>query len=289
MGGNSTPLSFLLTLGLIVFLASPGLAQEDAVGKTIAVIGTVEYQAVAPEPVAAAGQSRPVAFQPWQKVKFRQPVFVSDQFRTQRKSRLKILFEDKSLMALGPNTTMRVDSYLYSANDKLRQSTVNVLHGLSSYIVNKSQNNKESFFRILTPTGNLATRGTQGYIGITPGKTLVANQAGQVVVRNIDPTIIGEVIVGSMMKTLVLEGQPPQPPVPLTQTELNLIRQIVLGKTGPGGGTTPGGGSRLISIEGEEAEDEDGFIEGFGSDEDFAEIYEPFDPEYVESCSQTGS
>jgi len=287
MVGRKTLLSILLTFGWSVALTTLGLAQEGAVGKTIGIIGTVEYQALTPEPVAA-GQSRPVAFQPWEKVKFHQPVFTSDQFRTQRKSRLKILFNDESLMALGPNTTMRVDSYLYSAEDKLRQGTINILHGLSSYIINKSQNNKQSLFRIVTPTANMAARGTQGYIGVTPGKTLVANQAGQVSVRNSDPTVIGEVVVGPMMKTVIHEGEPPQPPVPLTQTELNLIRQIILGKLGASGTTGPGEPS-LITIEGEEAEDEDGVIEEFGTEEDFAEIYEPFDPEYVESCSNTGS
>ena len=140
----------------------------------------------------------------------------------------------------------------------------------------------------MTPTANLAARGTQGYIGVTPGKTLVINQAGQVFVGNIDPTVIGEVIVGPMMKTVIFEGQPPQPPVPLTQTELNLIRQIVLGNIGASG-TTPAGESPLITIEGEEAEDEDGVIEEFGTEDDFAEFFEPFDPEYVESCSNAGT
>ena len=122
-----------------------------------------------------------------EKIKKKQPVYAKDRFRTSRKSRLKILFADKSLMALGPRSEMTVESYLYKPKDKLRQGVINIAHGLSMYIVNKSQKNKKSNFRIVSPTGNLAARGTQGYISVGPEKTLVANQAGTVLVRNIDP------------------------------------------------------------------------------------------------------
>lgn len=92
-------------------------------------------------------------------------------------------------MALGPRTKMSVESYLYKPEDKLRQGVINVAHGLSMYIVNKSQKNKKSSFRIVSPTGNLAARGTQGYVSSSKTKTLIANQAGSVIISNNDPNV----------------------------------------------------------------------------------------------------
>lgn len=90
-------------------------------------------------------------------------------------------------MALGPRTKMSVESYLYKPKDKLRQGVINVAHGLSMYIVNKSQKNKKSSFRIVSPTGNLAARGTQGYVSSGKNKTLIANQAGTVMISQNNP------------------------------------------------------------------------------------------------------
>ncbi len=92
-------------------------------------------------------------------------------------------------MALGPKTRISVESYLYKPESKLRQGVINLRRGLSMYIVNKSQKNKDSSFRILSPHGNLAARGTQGYISVSSKKTLIANQAGEVLVSNIDPNV----------------------------------------------------------------------------------------------------
>ena len=144
-------------------------------------------------------------------------------------------------------------------------------HGLSMYIVNKSQKNKKSSFRIVSPTGNLAARGTQGYISASAEKTLIANQAGTVMVSNSDPNVGmerksnlfefdqgfepfittaafdenmdlfvqapggNEVPVGAMQKTSVLKGQPPAPPTPLSPGELQAIRNVILAKIGGSG------------------------------------------------------
>ncbi|MBT3923055.1 MAG: FecR domain-containing protein, partial [Nitrospina sp.] len=254
--------------GLILFNPNPTWGQEKPVGRIIGIIGTVELLIGEPVAQAKKGEVRQASAEVWEKVNKKQSVFTKDTYRTGRKSRLKILFEDKSLMALGPKTRMSVESYLYKPEDKLRQGVINMAHGLSMYIVNKSQKNKKSSFRIVSPTGNLAARGTQGYISASPDKTLIANQAGTVSVSNSDPNVGmerksnwfefeegfeplfttaafdentdlfaqapggGEVAVGAMQKTSILQGQPPSPPVPLTPGELQAIRNVVLAKVG---------------------------------------------------------
>jgi hypothetical protein len=264
-------LAFRVFCFTVIFFSMPisSWAQEKSVGKIIGLTGFVEILVSEPVAQVKKGEVKNVSAEVWQQLKKKQPVYKKDTFRTGRKSRLKILFEDKSLMALGPRTRMSVESYLFKPEDKLRQGVINVAHGLSMYIVNKSQKNKKSSFRIVSPTGNLAARGTHGYISVSPDKTLIANQAGSIIVSNSDPNVglekkaqwfeenfkpvfttaafnedvglfaqvsgglaPGEVMVNSMEKTTVEEGQLPSDPVPLTPAEVQTIRNVVLAKIG---------------------------------------------------------
>jgi hypothetical protein len=162
---------------------------------------------------------------------------------------------------------MSVESYLYKPEDKLRQGVINVAHGLSMYIVNKSQKNKKSSFRIVSPTGNLAARGTQGYVSSSKTKTLIANQAGSVIVSNNDPNIGQErksnwtgsepvfstaayseavdffaqappggigVIMGPMTQGTIPLGGPPTVQ-PMSPGVLQAIQNLVLAPIGPSG------------------------------------------------------
>ena len=223
----------LAAIGMMVF-PSFIWAGEKPVGRIIAIIGNAEYHPGAEDRVAQAkpGQVVPVSLTPWQKVQPKQLVYASDEFRTGRKSRLRILFEDSSLMALGPNSRMKVSSYLFDAKEKLRQGTITIGHGISMYIVNKEQKHPQSHFKILSPTANVAARGTQGYLSVSELKTLVANQAGFIRALNADPTVLGDVIVGPMMKTVIETGHPPTEPEALTEAEQDLIQQVVMGWVG---------------------------------------------------------
>ncbi len=225
-----------LALLAVVFLVFPAnaWAEKKPVGRIIAIIGNAEYTPGGEESVASArpGEVVPVSLTPWQKVQPKQVVYASDEFRTGRKSRLRILFEDSSLMALGPNSRMKISSYLFDAKEKLRQGVISIGHGISMYIVNKEQKHPKSHFKILSPTANVAARGTQGYLSVSKLKTLVANQAGIVRALNADPSVIGDVMVGPMMKTVVEEGKPPTEPEALSGPERKMIQQVIMGWVG---------------------------------------------------------
>ena len=268
----------IVALLLVVFIIPSGsaFAEEKPVGKIIGIIGMVEYRvASGPEPVAdsKAGSVKPVAFTPWEKAKPHQLVYTKDIFRTSRKSRLKILFDDKSLIALGPKSEMKVLSYIYKPGEKLRQGVINIAQGLSMYLVNKSQKNKNSSFRIVTPTANIAARGTKGYASVSGTQTILANQDGSVVASNIDLNVIGEQLVEAMMKTIIALGESPTQPEALTEAELAHIRNVIVAWVGSrypnlvldgsGGGTT----------------------EDSGVDEDYEEIFHLFDDTFSESCT----
>lgn len=270
---------WILLIGLIWPIQA--LAQEEnPVGKVIGILGTVEFKPGGAEAVAEAkpGEVKPASFGVWRKVQARQPVYAKDTFRTSRKSRLKILFSDNSLMGLGPSTEMKVESYLFKAEDKLRQGVINIVHGLSTYIVNKSQNHKNSSFRIVTPTANIAARGTHGHLSASDISTFLANQAGSVDAGSSDPGVSGTEILGAMMKTVIALGLPPTTPGPLTLAEVEFIQNLIMSWVGTrfGGSLSPEQRAAL-----EEA--------GFGDPDDFAEYYEFFDDIWAESCGDGGS
>lgn len=245
---------------LAIFLIFPSLvfAKDKPVGRVIAIRGTVEFSHGSKNLKAGSqGGIKKVAIPPWEKAVFHQNVFASDKYRTGQGSRLKILFEDMSLIALGPNSTMKVDSYLYKPEDKLRQGVINMVHGLCMYIVNKSQKNKKSSFKIITPTASISARGTKGYVSAPNANiTLLANTKSEVSAKNNDPGISGEVIVGPMMKTIIEKGKPPIKPEPLTKGELKKIRDFVMGRIGANTSTKKGK-KALIEEEDKEVEEDE--------------------------------
>lgn len=265
---------FLVQILILTFVLSlfPKLSQaEDAIGKVLAVQGTIEYRrGTTPVAENKLGQVKTVSFTPWEKVKFGQQVYKSDEFKTARASRLKIKFADNSLIALGPNAKMQVQSYLFNSKKKLRQATISVASGLAMYIINKSQKNKKSGFKMVSPLAIIASRGTHGYFAVGTDKVLVANQAGAVESSNSDPNVAGSQTVGAMQKTIITEGNPPLPPVPLTNSEVSSIRNLVLGRVGTSS-TATGTEKPLIAVEEtteEEEQEEEKKADDSSSDSD---------------------
>ncbi len=214
-------------------------AEEKPVGTIIGIIGTVEMMAGGSEPVAKSTPGKlsikPVSFDPnavWKSAKFKQEVYASDRFRTKRGSRLKIKFKDNSLLALGPNSKMSIGSYKVNKGKKLRQGLINVASGLSMYIINKSQKNKDSNFRVVTPTANLSSRGTFGFISSSPTKTIVANKTGAMSASNVDPNVAGSQLVGANSVSTIPQGQAPSVPQTMSNSNFNSISTVVLGRIG---------------------------------------------------------
>jgi len=208
--------NFAFVFCLALWAANPiqVAAEEKPVGKIVILSGTVDFRSSGSIPLAgkSPGDIKPVAFTPWKKAKRLQDVFATDEFRTSRRSRVKILFSDNSLMALGPNSQLEVLSYLYQPEKKLRQGKIKVKQGLYMYVINKSQSHKDSEIRIVTPTANIAARGTAGYLSVSDINTIVANESGTVEVSNIDLSVSGTVTVGESQLTRVAEGEPPTAP-----------------------------------------------------------------------------
>jgi hypothetical protein len=309
---------FFLLIQTLIWIPAQALADEKPIGKLIGISGAVEFRSVSNRksiPRNDGTRAIRVSYTPWQKAAFKQPIYKSDILHTSKRSRLKILFLDNSLIALGPNSTLEVKKYFLNKNKKLRQAVLNVASGLAMYIINKNQKNEKSNFKMVTPTAIIASRGTHGYISSYEGESVVANQAGVVLVQNINPNIPGQVSLGPQKASVISANQPPRPPTNLTPANLSVIRNGILGKVEP---KIDKSKSSLINFESADIVDSessqtadastatsviDGSLSrnfgpgfentffkepdlgtGFGGPEDFASINDPFNPNTLTSC-----
>ncbi|GEM_PF-2109201 len=227
-------------VSVITLFGSPVAAEDEKpVGTIIGIIGTVQMkEGGASEPVAKSTPGKlsikTVSLDSgnWSAAKFKQEVYASDEFRTKRGSRLKIKFKDNSLLALGPNSKMSIGSYKFNKEKKLRQGLIKVASGLSMYIINKSQKNEKSNFKIVSPTANLSSRGTFGFVSSSATKTIVANKTGAMAASNVDPNVAGSQLVGANSVSTIPQGQAPSVPQTMSNSNFNSISTVVLGRIG---------------------------------------------------------
>jgi FecR-like protein len=83
---------------------------------------------------------------------------------------------DKTKLALGPNSTLKIDRAVYSEESRYREIIIKLTGGAFRFVTGNSD--KKSY-RIETPTASIGVRGTILDILISENKTLVTLQEGQ--------------------------------------------------------------------------------------------------------------
>jgi len=96
--------------------------------------------------------------------------------RTSADSDARIGLVDNTKLALGPNSTLKIDRAVYSHESRYRQIVINLTAGAFRFVTGNSD--KKSY-RIETPTASVGVRGTILDILISENKTLVTLQDGQ--------------------------------------------------------------------------------------------------------------
>jgi hypothetical protein len=100
----------LVCLLILIIGTLESWAEEEPIGKVIAISGKVEFATYEQlQGQEKKGLMSLVKFSPWEKTEFQQLVYARDAYKAKRRSRLKILFNDNSLIALGPDSTMTVE------------------------------------------------------------------------------------------------------------------------------------------------------------------------------------
>ena len=86
------------------------------------------------------------------------PVFMGDVVKTGARGTAQILFLDDTKLAVGPNSDITIDKFIYSGGQTAKQVTINVTQGAFRFITGLSAKNA---YTINTPTATIGVRGTK--------------------------------------------------------------------------------------------------------------------------------
>jgi hypothetical protein len=152
------------------------------------------------------------------KLSLKDNVLLADRVETARRSRLKMLFDDDSMLTLGANSRLIVKEYYYSDEKKRGKAIFNLIDGRLKSLVGKSE------FEVHTPTAVAAARGTYFVIWLAIEKgirvTYIVVFKGKVEFFNINPAIKEMVTLGPNMMSWIYENMPPAPPVHLPEANM---------------------------------------------------------------------
>src|ERR1700752_4179717 len=137
-----------ISLVLAVLLAGVGQAAAQGpavVGRIKSVSGSVSIVRPAGPGAAQAGQ----------------PLYQSDSIRTGGDGQAGISLKDETRLALGPNTEIRIDQFLYAPGQGQLRFALRIARGLVAYVSGKIAKLAPDAVRLETPSAILGVRGTR--------------------------------------------------------------------------------------------------------------------------------
>jgi hypothetical protein len=141
--------------------------------------------------------------------KLKDPVRIGDTIETLSRSRAKLLFLDESMLTVGSNSRASIEKFLYSKEEG-GASIFNLMDGKMRSVVGKTA------FEVHTPTMVAAARGTvlDFLVGKAKGVpfTKVTCLEGTVLIKSVDPAIVGLVELKAGQTMTVVKNKPlPKP------------------------------------------------------------------------------
>jgi hypothetical protein len=134
-------------------------------------------------------------------------VYEGDRIRTQAGARLKLEFVDGTVVQLGESTDLVLDWFLYAPDVNTQSALLRVSSGIFRVILDLVL--PRAAFEVQTATAVATVRGTDWITEATPEATAIVALDGQVAVRNIQPPIAGEVVLGPGEGTTVTADAAP--------------------------------------------------------------------------------
>ncbi|MDD9912809.1 MAG: FecR domain-containing protein [Alphaproteobacteria bacterium] len=148
-------------LGLILVacvLALPAQAEEP-VGLVAVAKGQVSR-------LLADGTQKPL--EPQEKI------FESDTIVTGKRARVQIILNDDSVFTIGRDSKVKIETFVYDAEQRVGQSSVNAQKGVIQFVTGKIAKNNPKNVQVTTPFATIGVRGSGGIIQVADnGQTLV--------------------------------------------------------------------------------------------------------------------
>jgi len=117
------------------------------------------------------------------------PVNMKDELRTGPKARLQVTFRDDTVLTLGENAKIVIDSYVYDPDKSAGETVLQATQGAFRFVTGRLKELKEKKIAVSTPVADIGIRGTEFWGGpidakygilLLNGEVIVSNQAGSV-------------------------------------------------------------------------------------------------------------
>ncbi len=212
--------SSLLAAAVLLFV---GAASAQEVGTVAAVEGTAEIGTSGAWSAAAIGSA----------------IHKGDQLRTGTPGRMRIVFQDDSVLAVSESSFITVNEQVFNPATGKAKSFMELLQGKVSAVVSDYYHRSGNTYEIKTVTAVAGVRGTEFSMAYNPelDVTEVVGISGHVEVHSmIDPTGPGILLTANEVSTIP-HGAPPSAP---RRVEETMFRQRLEGLDFIGGGRAEG-------------------------------------------------
>jgi len=145
----------------------------------------------------------------------------ADQLRTGQPGRLRIVFQDKSVLTMTDNSEVVIDEDTFNPESGVARTSLRLLQGKLRALASEYYANAASSFRVHTQTAVAGVRGTEFVMVFDPVAEVseVVGVSGQVAVHSpLDPVGNGVTITAKEL-TSVARGQYPSTPRKLREVE----------------------------------------------------------------------
>ncbi len=226
------------------------------------------------------------------------PVFIGDEITTDMKGTVQIILLDQTTFAIGPNSTIVIDEFVYNPANDAGKVTAKVAAGTFRFITGKIAHKKPENMRVNLPAGYVGVRGTMAMGQVNGERSLVVltgpgaqnntgNRQGALVIGS---EVNGEMKSVDVTKTgfgTVIEGAnvPPQEPFEVPENQIQEMSDSLTPEAGVSGQEPAEGSDSASEQSGQEQVDA---AENSGETLDFSESSEDLAGE-TESAAQDAS
>jgi hypothetical protein len=156
MKGIQHMLRMLPAILMMLYFSQPLLAREKPIGLVVALRGKVVA-------VSATDGQRGLAIQ--------SDIYLEDTIKTGGRGRVQMMFDDHTLVSLGPNSDMQISNYQWDPEKKTGEMKTQVNEGVFRIMGGAITQSSPDNFKTETPAGTIGIRGSM-YAGKVDGSSL---------------------------------------------------------------------------------------------------------------------
>lgn len=160
-------------------------------------------------------------------------VFENEFIKTSANSKTQLIFNDETVLTLGPDSQLSLDSMVYDPDDTKGEMVLTAAVGVFSFISGTMESDN---YKIRTPTAIIGVRGTVFDLLVEPGgATTAILRQGVITLTNLLTGISQEIDTVGLASSIFAPSSPPTKPAPPSPSVAKKLETVsVVPSTGGG-------------------------------------------------------